>query len=71
MLLVEVRGKVVSKEDGPENGKGPDVGMEAKRQWTKQLRMLNLRVIHEGCHGGQIDLRHPNGLLAADRGTRN
>lgn len=53
VLLVEILGEIVSKKDGPDNGKGPDVGVEVEWQRTKQFRMLNLRIVHEGCHGRQ------------------
>lgn len=53
VLLIEILREIVSKEDGPDYGEGPDIGMEVECQRTKQLRMLNLRIIHEGCHDRQ------------------
>lgn len=54
VLFVEIRGQIVPQEDGPKNGKRPNVGVEVEGQRTKQLRMLDLRIVHEGCHDRQI-----------------
>lgn len=52
ILVVELWGQVVAQEDGPEDRKGPDVGMEAQRQWFEKFGVLDLRVIHERRHRG-------------------
>lgn len=51
VLLVELRAEKVTNEDGPDDGKGPDVGMEVQRQRAQQLRLLDLRVVDERRHG--------------------
>lgn len=48
VLVVELRGQVVAEKDGPDKGKGPDVGVQVQRQRTEQLRVLDLRVGNGG-----------------------
>ena len=50
VLIVEFLVEVVAEEDGPDDGKGPDIGVEVERQRPQQLGRLDLRVVDERRH---------------------
>lgn len=54
VLSVELGAQVKGEEDGPDNGKGPNVGVKVERQRAQQLGALNLRVVDEGRHDGRL-----------------
>jgi hypothetical protein len=51
VLVVELGGQVEAQEDGPDEGKGPDVGVLIQRQRAQQIGALDLRVVDERRHG--------------------
>lgn len=56
VLLVERGREIVAQEDGPEDGEGPDVGVEVEREGLEELRVVDLGVVDER-HGGGRESR--------------
>ena len=70
VFLVEFGREEISKENGPNNGKGPDVCAELERKRIQQLRVLNLRTFDQGRHLevlGPARARNPGGDAATGR----
>lgn len=53
VLVVEVLVGIKIEEDGPDDGKGPDVCVIPRGKRAQQLGGLDLGIVHEGRHGGR------------------
>ena len=52
IFLVQRRGEIIVEEDGPDDGKRPDVGVEIDRERFQQLGVLDLIIVDQRRHGG-------------------
>jgi hypothetical protein len=57
MFFVQVGSQVVSQEDGPDDGKRPDVGVEMECKRPQQIGRLDLSIVDERRHDEDDDGR--------------